>query len=134
MENGVRCELVKLHTVNKKKPTKKFVGRKRQTAQEKGKEHHPITVRGLRDPLGAGDLDGVVAGDEAVRLGLLHLLLQDGRRHPAGRGVRRLSLGHLVFGRKVLHAHLTSLRLGAMHAKSRKQRSTMAAVAERKSW
>jgi hypothetical protein len=34
MENGVRCELVKLHTINKKKPTKKLVGRKRQTAEE----------------------------------------------------------------------------------------------------
>jgi hypothetical protein len=37
MENGVRCELVKLHTVNKKKPMKKFVGRKGQTAQEEVK-------------------------------------------------------------------------------------------------
>jgi hypothetical protein len=110
------------------------VGKKRQTAEEKGKEHHPITARGLRVPLGAGKLDGVIAGDEAVRLGFLHLLLQDSRRHPAGRGVRCLSLGHLVLGHKVLHAHLTSLRLGAMHTRSRKQRSAMAAAAERKSW
>jgi hypothetical protein len=29
MEDRVRCELVKLHTKNKKKPTKKLVGRKR---------------------------------------------------------------------------------------------------------
>jgi hypothetical protein len=29
MKDGVRCELVKLHTINKKKPTKKFMGRKR---------------------------------------------------------------------------------------------------------
>jgi hypothetical protein len=28
MENRVGCELVKLHTVNKEKPMKKFVGRK----------------------------------------------------------------------------------------------------------
>jgi hypothetical protein len=34
MENGVRYELVKLHTINKKKPTKKLVGRKRQTTEE----------------------------------------------------------------------------------------------------
>jgi hypothetical protein len=75
MENGVRCELVKLHTINKKKPTKEFVGRKGQTVQEKGKEHHPITARGLRDPLGARELNGVIARDDAVYLGLLHLLL-----------------------------------------------------------
>jgi hypothetical protein len=29
MEDRVRCELVKLHTINKKEPTKKLVGRKR---------------------------------------------------------------------------------------------------------
>jgi hypothetical protein len=28
MEDGVRCELVKLHTINKEKPMKKLVGRK----------------------------------------------------------------------------------------------------------
>jgi hypothetical protein len=79
MEDRVRCELVKLHTVNEKKPTKKLVGRKRQSTKEEGKEHHPITARGLRNPLGAWELDGVVARDEAVRPGLLHLLLHDGR-------------------------------------------------------
>jgi hypothetical protein len=26
MEDGFRCELVKLHTINKEKPTKKLVG------------------------------------------------------------------------------------------------------------
>jgi hypothetical protein len=134
MEDRVRCELVKLHTVNKKKPTKKLVGRKRQSTKKEGEEHHPITARGLRDPLGAGEFDGVVAGDEAVCFGLLHLLLQDSRRHPADRRVRCLSLGHLVLRRKVLHAHLTTLRLGAMHVRRRKQRSAMVVAAERKSW
>jgi hypothetical protein len=37
MKNGVRCELVKLHTINKKKPTKKLVGRKRKIAEEEGR-------------------------------------------------------------------------------------------------
>jgi hypothetical protein len=53
VENRVRCELVKLHTINKEKPTKKLVSRKRKAAEEEGKEHYPITARGLRDPLGA---------------------------------------------------------------------------------
>jgi hypothetical protein len=105
MENGVRCELVKLHTINKKKPTKKLMGRKRQSAEEEGEKHHPITARGLRDLFDAWELDGVVAGDEAVHPALLHLLLQDGRGHPASRGVL-LSLGHGVLSHKVLHAHL----------------------------
>jgi hypothetical protein len=38
---------VKLHTVNKEKPTKELVGRKRKTAQEKSKEHHPKAALGL---------------------------------------------------------------------------------------
>jgi hypothetical protein len=31
MENRVRCELVKLHTVNIKKPMKELVGRQRES-------------------------------------------------------------------------------------------------------
>jgi hypothetical protein len=57
VEDGVRCELVKLHTVNKEKPTKKFVGRKRKAAEEESKEHYPIAARGLQDPLCTGELD-----------------------------------------------------------------------------
>jgi hypothetical protein len=57
VKDGVRCELVKLHTVNKEKSTKKFVGRKRKAVEEKGKKHYPIAARGLRDPLSTGELD-----------------------------------------------------------------------------
>jgi hypothetical protein len=48
---------VKLHTINKEKPTKKLVDRKRKAVEEEGKEHYPITARGLRDPLSAGELN-----------------------------------------------------------------------------
>jgi hypothetical protein len=37
MEDGVRCELVKLHTINEEKPTKKLVGRKRKAADEEAR-------------------------------------------------------------------------------------------------
>jgi hypothetical protein len=47
MENRVWCELVKLHTVDKKKPTKELVGRERKTTQMKIKKHHPKAARGL---------------------------------------------------------------------------------------
>jgi hypothetical protein len=57
VEDGIRCELVKLHTVNKEKHTKKFVGRKRKAAEEEGKKHYPKAARGLRDPLSTGELD-----------------------------------------------------------------------------
>jgi hypothetical protein len=95
VENGVWCELVKLHTVDKEEPTEKLVGRKGKAAEEESKEHYPITARGLRDPLSAWKFDGILGGDEAVRPGLLHLLLHDGRAHPAG---GRRSLGHGILG------------------------------------
>jgi hypothetical protein len=57
VEDRIRCELVKLHTVNKEKPTKKLMGRKRTIAEEESKEHYPKAARGLRDPLSTGELD-----------------------------------------------------------------------------
>jgi hypothetical protein len=95
VQKRVRCELVKLHTVNENKPTKELVGRERQTTEEESEEHYPITTRGLRDTLCAWKLDRILGGDEAVRPGLLHLLLRDGRFHLAGRSVG-FSLGHGV--------------------------------------
>jgi hypothetical protein len=74
--------------------------------KEEGEEHHPITAWGLRDPFGARELDGVTAGDEVVRPGLLQLLLHEGRGHLASCGVCCFSLGHVVFRHQVLHAHL----------------------------
>jgi hypothetical protein len=87
VQKRVRCELVKLHTVNKEKPMKKLVGRKRKTVEEESEEYYLITTQGLRDPLSAWKLDRILGGEEAVRPGLLHLLLRDGRGHPAGRGI-----------------------------------------------
>jgi hypothetical protein len=95
VKKGVRCELVELHTINKEKPTEKLMGRKRKAAKEEGKEYYPITARGLRDPLSAWKLYGILGGDEAVHPGLLHLLQSDGRAYPVGgRGV----LVHGVLG------------------------------------
>jgi hypothetical protein len=70
------------------------VGRKRETTEEESKKHYPITVQGLRDPLSTGKFDGILGGDEAVRPGLLHLLLCDGGAHLVG----GKSLGHGVLG------------------------------------
>jgi hypothetical protein len=105
VEDRIWCEMVKLHTVNIKKPTKEFVGRKRESAEKESEEHHPVAARGLGDPLGAGELDGVLVGNETVRPGLVQLLLHESRWHPACCGVRRLTLGHLVLLRQVLHTH-----------------------------
>jgi hypothetical protein len=71
VKDRIRCELVKLHTIDKKKPTKKFMGRERESAEKERKKHHPIATRGLGDPFGARKLDGVAAGDETICLGLV---------------------------------------------------------------
>jgi hypothetical protein len=97
---------MKLHTINKKKPTKELVGRKGKTAQEKGEKHHLKAISGLGDPFGAWEDDLIVIGDEAISSGLAQILLRENRRHPAGRGVHSFPLGHLVLLRQMLHAHL----------------------------
>jgi hypothetical protein len=105
MEDRVRCQLVKLHIVNIKKPTKELVGRKRESAEKEREEHHPVAARGLGDPFGGRKHDGVIAGDETVGLGLGQILLLESRGHPAHCGVRRFTLGHLVLLCQVLHTH-----------------------------
>jgi hypothetical protein len=84
------------------------VGRKRETTEEESKKHYLITAWGLRDPLSARKFDGILGGDEAVRPGLLHLLLGDGGAHP----VSGRSLGHGVLGGQVFHAHPVRSTLG----------------------
>jgi hypothetical protein len=129
VKDRIRCELVKLHTVNKKKPTKKFIGRKRESAEKERKKHHPIATWGLGDPFGARELDKITAGDETICLGLFQLLLRGSRGHPASHGARSLPFGHAVLHCQVFHAHLRIYAQG----KSRAQGSAMAAAAERKS-
>jgi hypothetical protein len=75
VENRVWCELVKLHTVDEKKPTKELVGRERKTEQEKIKKHHPKAARELGDALNARESDLIIGEDETIGLGFLQILL-----------------------------------------------------------
>jgi hypothetical protein len=106
MKNRVRCELVKLHTVNKREPTKELVGRERETTQEEGEEHHPVAALGLGDALGAREDDLIISGDEAISVSLVQILPLENGRHPAGCGVSSAGFPHLVLLRKVLDALL----------------------------
>jgi hypothetical protein len=105
VEDRVRCELVKLHIVNIKKPTKELVGRKRESADKEREEHHPVAARGLGDLFGGRKHDGVIVGDETVHLGLGQILLLESRGHLAHCGVRHFTHGHLVLLCQVLHTH-----------------------------
>jgi hypothetical protein len=97
---------MKLHTINKKKPMKELVGRKGKTMQKKGKKHHPKAIFGLGDPFCAREDYLIIVGNEAISSGLVQILLCENIRHPAGRGVYRFPLGHLVLLHQMLHAHL----------------------------
>jgi hypothetical protein len=77
VENRIWFELVKLHTVDKKKSTKEFVGRERQSAQKKIKKYHPKATRGLGDTINAREGNLIVIEDEAISLGLLQIFLLD---------------------------------------------------------
>jgi hypothetical protein len=130
MQNGIWCELMKLHTINKKKPTKKLVGRKGKTTQKKGEKHHPKAIYGLRDPFGAREDDLIIIGDEVISSGLVQILLRENRRHPAGRGVCRFLLGHLVLLCQMLHAHLRFAHGGYAGDQRCTNIAAMAAAAE----
>jgi hypothetical protein len=93
VHNRVWRELVKLHAINKEKPVKKFVGRKRKSAQEKSKKHHPIAARGLWDVLGAGEDDLIPLNEESLFPGLGQISLFELQWHPAGRRVSALDMG-----------------------------------------
>jgi hypothetical protein len=84
MKNRVQCELVKLHTVHKEKPTKELMGRERETTQEEGEEHHPIAALGLGDALGAREDDLIAIDDETISQGLVKIRLLELARNPAG--------------------------------------------------
>jgi hypothetical protein len=130
VKNRIRCELVKLHTVNKEKPMKELVGRKRKTTEEESEEHYPITTRGLRDPLNTGKLDEILGGDEAIYPGFLHLLRRDGRANKLGG--RGSSWPWCSWRLSASRASIAP-RSGAMHEQKEEQRLAMEA-AEGTSW
>jgi hypothetical protein len=108
------------------------MGRKGKTAQEKGEEHHLKAISGFGDSFGAQEDDLIFIGDEAIRSGLVQILLREDRRHPAGRGIH--PLGHLVFLRQMLHAHLRFVHGGYAGDQRSAEIATMAAAAEAMNW
>jgi hypothetical protein len=69
VQNQVRRELVKLHAIHKKQPTKEFVGRERKTTEKKSKKHHPMAARGLRDALGTRKNNRSINSNYSLLLG-----------------------------------------------------------------
>jgi hypothetical protein len=61
---------VQLHAIDKEKHMKKFMGRKRKDAEEKGKVHHLVAPLRLRDNLGAREENLRGCRDKTLLLGL----------------------------------------------------------------
>jgi hypothetical protein len=134
VEIRIWCELVKLHTVDKKKSMQEFMGRERKSAKEKIKEHHPKATRGLGDAISAREDNLIILGDETISLGLFQIFLLELRGHPAGCGIPSLPLGHLVLLRPMLHAHLKFACGGYAGRQKCTEVVTMAAAAEAMNW
>jgi hypothetical protein len=83
VEDKIWGELVKLHTIKIKKPTKEFVSRKRESVEKESEKHLPKAARGLGDPLSGGKDNGILVGNKTARFGLVQLLLRESRGHPA---------------------------------------------------
>jgi hypothetical protein len=77
-------ELVKLHAIHKKQPMKEFVGKKRETAEEKSKKHHPMAARGLGDALGTRKNDRSIKSNYSLLLGLSQIGFFELRCNPLG--------------------------------------------------
>jgi hypothetical protein len=125
---------VKLHTIDKKKSTKEFMGRERKSAQKKIKEHNPKATQGLGDAISTREGNLIIIGDEAINLGLLQILMLELRGHPAGHSVPSLPLGHLVLLRQMLHAHLRFAHRGCAGGQKCAEVATMVAAAEAMNW
>jgi hypothetical protein len=67
LQNGVWSKVVGLKPVEEEKPTKEFVGRERQTAEEKRGEEDAEAYRRSRHHLVARDA-GVIVGGEVTRV------------------------------------------------------------------
>jgi hypothetical protein len=130
VENRVWCELVKLHTIDEKKPTKELVGAGEKDRARENQKHHPKAARGLGDALSARERDLIIGGDEAIGLGFLQILMLENRWHPAVRRVRSDVLAHLVLLCASLDAHLGVADGGYVEAQKGARLATMVAAAE----
>jgi hypothetical protein len=101
---------MQLHTVNEKKPMKKFMGRKRKSTKEKSKKHHPIARLWLRDGLGAGEDDLCRGCKEAFLLGLRQICSGDGGCGPTNCLFLHRLLCHLVAMGDTLDGHAMAKR------------------------
>jgi hypothetical protein len=84
VKNGIWCELVKLHTVNKKKSTNKFMDRKREAADETLGEHYLVALLRVGHYLLNGHHHLCGGSEEPGGAKLVQVGLGEGGCHPPG--------------------------------------------------
>jgi hypothetical protein len=110
-----------------------FVGRKRKTAEEKSKEHNPITARGLGNVLSAREDDWRRSDEEPLPLGLVQIGFLELRRNLLGHRAAALLLCHLLLVHKLLRGHSEEMRSGdCEETKEHKEDEAMAAAKEQR--
>jgi hypothetical protein len=106
VEDRIKRELIQLHAINKKEPTKEFVGRKRKAAKEEGGEHHPEIICRARNDLIAGEHTSMDSWRKSRFLGLGQFPLGNGRCGPAhGRAPLLGVLHNWASEHSELHSH-----------------------------
>jgi hypothetical protein len=113
---------MKLHAIDKEKPTKKFVGRKRKTAKEKGEKHHPVSLRWFWNMLVAGEKDRRLCWKRALLLCLLQIGLVKIRRNSVESHLLVPFLDHLHSVRNLLDGHARVEHSGAARRKQEQGR------------
>jgi hypothetical protein len=73
VKNQIQRKLMQLYAIDKEKPTKKFMCRKRKATEKKGKEHHPISLRWFWNMLIDGEDNRRRFYEKALLLGLLQI-------------------------------------------------------------
>ena len=84
VQDRIWRELMQLHAVNKEKPTKKFVGRDRETAKEESEEHYPPAFVGSGHSLVAGKLHLCRRGEQPELAHLAEVALGELGSLPSG--------------------------------------------------
>jgi hypothetical protein len=126
MKDRISRELMQLHAVNKKQPMKKFMGRERETAEKKGKKHHPEASLRVRDDLGARE-DNLGRGHQKPLLLSLHQIsIRESGSGPAHSLHLCGFLCHLLAMGDSLDGHAMARRL--------KLKESMGARKKKKKW
>jgi hypothetical protein len=119
---------MQLHAVNKKQPTKKFMGRERKTVEKEGKKHHPEVRLQVRDNLEAGEDDLGRGHQKALLLSVSQICFHESGSGPAHSLLLHGFLRHLVAMGNALDGHAMVRHLELKREHGRKEEEEVVAA------